>query len=57
MFVTTHIAHCLRYSWYTQSLSAWFFSYLRGCIQKFPDWPPGARIANGTATRCSCIAI
>jgi len=20
-----------------------------GCIQKFPDWPPGARIANGTA--------
>jgi hypothetical protein len=22
---------------------------LRGCIQKFPDWPLGARIANGTA--------
>jgi hypothetical protein len=21
----------------------------RGCIQKFPDWPPGARTANGTA--------
>jgi hypothetical protein len=21
---------------------------LRGCIQKFPDWPPGSRIANGT---------
>jgi hypothetical protein len=20
---------------------------LRGCIQKFPDWPPGARTANG----------
>jgi hypothetical protein len=19
-----------------------------GCIQKFPDWPPGARTANGT---------
>jgi hypothetical protein len=19
------------------------------CIQKYPDWPPGARIANGTA--------
>jgi hypothetical protein len=19
------------------------------CIQKFPDWPPGARTANGTA--------
>jgi hypothetical protein len=22
---------------------------LRGCIQKFPDWPPGARTANGVA--------
>jgi hypothetical protein len=24
-------------------------SQVRGCIQKFPDWPPGARIANGKA--------
>jgi hypothetical protein len=22
---------------------------LGGCIQKFPDWPPGARTANGTS--------
>jgi hypothetical protein len=22
---------------------------VRGCIQKFPDWPPGARTANGIA--------
>jgi len=22
---------------------------LRGCIQKFQDWPPGTRNANGTA--------
>jgi len=22
---------------------------IRGCIQKFPDWPRGARTANGTA--------
>jgi hypothetical protein len=22
---------------------------LQECIQKFPDWPPGARTANGTA--------
>jgi hypothetical protein len=22
---------------------------IRECIQKFPDWPPGARTANGTA--------
>jgi hypothetical protein len=22
---------------------------VHGCIQKFPDWPPGARTANGTA--------
>jgi hypothetical protein len=24
-------------------------SRIRGCIQKFLDWPPGARTANGTA--------
>jgi hypothetical protein len=24
---------------------------IRMCIRKFPDWPPGARTANGTA-RC-----
>jgi len=23
-------------------------SCVRGCIQKFPDWPPQARPANGT---------
>jgi hypothetical protein len=23
--------------------------YVQDCIQKFPDWPPGARTANGTA--------
>jgi hypothetical protein len=23
--------------------------FLQGCIQKFLDWPPGARSANGTA--------
>jgi hypothetical protein len=22
---------------------------VRGCNQKFPDWPPGARTANGRA--------
>jgi len=22
---------------------------VRVCIQNFPDWPPGARTANGTA--------
>jgi hypothetical protein len=32
---------------------------IRGCIQKFPYWPPGARTANGTGLchRRSCIAI
>jgi len=24
-------------------------SSIRRCIQNFPDWPPGARAANGTA--------
>jgi len=23
--------------------------HIRGCIQNCPDWPPGARAANGTA--------
>jgi hypothetical protein len=26
-----------------------FCHQIRGCIQKFSDWPPGARTANGTA--------
>jgi hypothetical protein len=33
---------------------------IRGYIQKFPDWPPGARTGNGiqlSATRCTCIAV
>jgi hypothetical protein len=25
------------------------YLWIRGCIQKFPDWPPGARTANGIA--------
>jgi len=25
------------------------WEHIRGCIQKFPDWPPGARTASGTA--------
>jgi hypothetical protein len=25
------------------------FKAVVGCIQKFSDWPPGARTANGTA--------
>jgi hypothetical protein len=30
--------------------NVFLFTYnLQGCIQKFPDWLPGARIANGTA--------
>jgi hypothetical protein len=28
--------------------TAWY-SVIRGCIKKFPDWPPGATTANGTA--------
>jgi hypothetical protein len=32
-----------------QSVLFLSFSFIRGCIQKFPDWPPGARTANGTA--------
>jgi hypothetical protein len=39
-----------------QSLERKLFSHsargiypIGGCIQKFPDWPPGARTANDTA--------
>jgi len=28
-------------------------SCIRGCIQKFPDWRPGARTANGTVSQSS----
>jgi hypothetical protein len=34
----------------------YIFWQVRGYIQKFPNWLPGARTANGTS-RCSCIAI
>jgi len=36
-----------------------FRSNRRGCIQKFPDWPPGTRTVKVqlSATRCSCIPI
>jgi hypothetical protein len=32
---------------------------VRGCIQKFLDWPPGAtmQVVGLSATKCSCIAI
>jgi hypothetical protein len=36
-----------RFHW--QGLVLAGFRYIRGCIQKFPDWPPGAGTANGTA--------
>jgi hypothetical protein len=34
-------------------------THTRMCIQKFPGWPPGARLqmVQFSATRCSCIAI
>jgi hypothetical protein len=38
----------------------WIFimstAYIRECIQKFPDWLPGARTANGTAAITLCDA-
>jgi hypothetical protein len=34
------------------------FTTIGECVQKFPDWSPEARTANGTSvTKCSCIAI
>jgi hypothetical protein len=28
--------------------SSYVCTYVQRCTQKFPDWPPGARTANGT---------
>jgi hypothetical protein len=42
-------------AWYIDDPNFWVISYcniaihIGGCIQKFLDWPPGARTANGTA--------
>jgi hypothetical protein len=48
--------NCLRIAFCTDlQLVCWLvscigsFVLIRGCIQKFPDWPPGAGTANGTA--------
>jgi hypothetical protein len=43
--------HCLAPVCEIKKLHTSFHSNvgIRGCIQKFPDWPPGARTANGTA--------
>jgi len=31
-----------------EDLGVWVLE-IRGCIQKFPDWPPGVKTANVTA--------
>jgi hypothetical protein len=38
----------LGYTQYTRGINPTVLMNLRGCIQTFPDWPPGARTANGT---------
>jgi hypothetical protein len=38
LFLTKH--HAMKTYWGME---------VQGCIQNFPDWPPGARSANGTA--------
>jgi hypothetical protein len=44
--------------WSPKNCFDFIFIDIRRCIQKFPDWPPEMRTANGIAvTRCSCIAI
>jgi hypothetical protein len=38
----------------------WNGGQIRGSIQKFPDWTPGARTANGIqvfATKCSYVSV
>jgi hypothetical protein len=43
----------------TRKITSPWYAHIRECIQKFPDWAPGARTANGIAllNYVSCIAI
>jgi hypothetical protein len=44
-----HDVHGVNINTYKVGIEAMSLRVKRGCIQKFPDWPPGARTANGTA--------
>jgi len=52
---TLHFPYILWSSWLCKSILRLLYlphthiHTLRGCLQKFPDWPLGARTANGTA--------
>jgi hypothetical protein len=36
----------------------YIYGNIRRCIQKFPDWPPEARAANGTAlSHCAVVSL
>jgi hypothetical protein len=53
--------HSLIWStWYKNSIKSCYITKrlisIRECIQKFPDWPPGAKTANGTA-RCHQVEL
>jgi len=39
----------LRFMWFFTQSSTSTNPNLGECIQKFPDWTPGARTANGTS--------
>jgi hypothetical protein len=39
----------ITYNFTLEQVNTLTYFGLRGCVQKFPDWPPGARTANGTA--------
>jgi len=33
------------------------FQLIRGCNEKFPDWPPGTRNVNGTRCTLFCESV
>jgi hypothetical protein len=45
------LSHYIFMAWCSVQARGQFYlyRYIRGRIQKFPDWPPGSRSANGTA--------
>jgi hypothetical protein len=44
--VTIRLSRVRRVGWMYDFCT---YLHVRACIQKFPDWPPGARTASGTA--------
>jgi hypothetical protein len=54
--ISLYFTFCCLHSYPVASFCHPYFTFVRGCIQKFPDWPPGMKTANGTAL-CHCVQL